>query len=299
MTAVQENLGTTSSKTRPEIGFSTNIWDNPADIVGHLDFLAQHFTDIEFEIAEEAQEVLFSATPTEYEKIVEGMRTVIDQYGLDLSVHAAWYGPHTDLCAPDEEERAESINLLRRAVHLAADLDVKRVTYHPGYQSRRKNPELLDVLRSSLDRLQPLLSRTGVLLCVENMGSTRPRYVVFEPEEHIALCESTGTALTLDVPHLATVHLPRGDYQEALEAVAPYVQTAHISDIKGADHTHLPIGMGDFDLWGSLETLGRFGFGGSAVVEEFAQGYRPEDYFERAIEFRTRWDAAGRTNEAR
>ncbi len=287
----------TPAPARPRIGFSTNIWDNPADIVGHLEFLAGHFTDIEFEIAEEAQEVLLGATAPEYEKIVDGMRTVIDTHGLDISVHAAWYGPHTDLCAPDEDERAESVNLLRRAVHFAADLGVRRVTYHPGYQSRRTNAVLLDVLRSSLDRLQPLLSTTGVLLCVENMGANRPRYVVFEPEEHIALCESTGTALTLDVPHLATVHLPRGDYAEALEAVAPYVQTAHIADIKGADHTHLPIGEGDFDLWGSLETLGRAGFDGAAIVEEFARGYRPEDYLDRALDFRTRWDAAGTRRE--
>lgn len=294
MTAIQE-APKTLAPARPRIGFSTNIWDNPAEIVEHLEFLAGHFRDLEFEIAEECQEVLFGATATEYEKIVDGMRGVIETHRLDLSVHAAWYGPHTDLCSPDEDERAESINLLRRAVHLAADLGVQRVTYHPGYASRRSNPVLLDILRSSLDRLQPLLSRTGILLCVENMGSNRPRYVVFEPEEHVALCESTGTALTLDVPHLATVHLPRGDYHEALEAVAPYVQTAHISDIKGADHTHLPIGKGDFDLWGSLEKLGRFGYGGAAIIEEFAQGYQPEDYLSRALDFRARWDAAGAT----
>lgn len=282
-----------TAPTRPRIGFSTNIWDNPAEIVEHLEFLAGHFTDIEFEIAEEAQEVLFGATGPEYERIVEGMRGVIDKHGLDVSVHAAWYGPHTDLVSPDEQERAESINYLRRAVHLAADLDVQRVTYHPGYMSRRPNDVLLDVLRSSLDRVQPLLSRTGVQLCIENMGANRPRYVVFSPEEHVELCRSTGTWMTLDVPHLATVHLPRGDYDEALDMVAPYVRTAHIADIKGADHTHIPIGEGDFDLWGSLEKLGTYGFDGAAVVEEFAKGYKPEQYLEAALDFRRRWDAEG------
>ncbi|WP_395293671.1 sugar phosphate isomerase/epimerase family protein [Kitasatospora hibisci] len=278
---------------RPRIGFSTNIWDNPAEIVEHMEFLAGHFTDIEFEIAEEAQEVLFGATAPEYEKIVDGMRSVIATRGLDVSVHAAWYGPHTDLVSPDEDERAESVNYLRRAVHFAADLGVQRVTYHPGYMSRRSNDVLLDVLRSSLDKVQPLISSTGIQLCIENMGANRPRYVVFTPEEHVELCRSTGTWLTLDVPHLATVHLPRGDYDEALATVAPYVQTAHIADIKGADHTHIPIGEGDFDLWGSLEKLGEYGFGGAAIVEEFAKGYKPEDYLEKALEFRSRWDAEG------
>ncbi|MEU2711041.1 sugar phosphate isomerase/epimerase family protein [Streptomyces sp. NPDC007205] len=282
-----------TAPTRPRIGFSTNIWDNPAEIVEHLEFLAGHFTDIEFEIAEEAQEVLFGADGPEYERIVDGMRHVIDKHGLDVSVHAAWYGPHTDLVSPDERERAESISYLRRAVHLAADLNVQRVTYHPGYMSRRPNDVLLDVLRSSLDRVQPLLSRTGVQLCIENMGANRPRYVVFSPEEHVELCRSTGTWMTLDVPHLATVHLPRGDYDEALAMVAPYVRTAHIADIKGADHTHIPIGEGDFDLWGSLETLGTYGFDGAAVVEEFAKGYQPEQYLEAALDFRRRWDAEG------
>ncbi|PNE40137.1 MULTISPECIES: sugar phosphate isomerase/epimerase family protein [Streptomyces] len=291
MTDVPDTMS--PSPARPRIGFSTNIWDNPADIVGHLDFLADHFTDIEFEIAEEAQEVLFGATAQEYEKIVDGMRSVITERGLDVSVHAAWYGPHTDLCAADEAERTESVHFLRRAVHLAADLGVDRVTYHPGYTGRRPNSVLLDVLRSSLDRVRPLLDRTGVLLCMENMGADRPRYVVFSPEEHVTLCESTGTWMTLDIPHLATVHRPRGDFDEALATVAPYVRTAHIADIKGSDHTHIPIGAGDLPLWESLEKLGSYGFDGAAVVEEFARGYTPEDYLKAALSFRERWDAAG------
>src|SRR6476660_4148332 len=138
----------------------------------------------------------------------------------------------------------------------------------------------------------------GITLCVENMGANRPRYIVFSPEEHAELCRSTGTALTLDVPHLATVHLPRGDFDEALEQVAPYVQTAHIADIKGTNHTHLPIGMGDFDLWGALNTLESYGFTGPAVIEEFAQGYKPEQYLEHGLAFRDRWVARTRDLEA-
>ena len=283
----------TTTATRPRIGFSTNIWDNPADIVGHLEFLAGYFTELEFEIAEEAQEVLFSAGPEEYERIVVGVRDVMQRHQLSLSVHAAWFGDHVDLCAEDPAERDGSIKLLKRAIDFAAEIGVDRVTYHPGYTGGRGNAELLDALCSSLDALAPVYTGHGITLCLENMGANRPRFVVFSPQEHVTLCERTGTGLTLDVPHLATVHLPRGDYDEALATVAPYVRTMHIADIKGNRHTHLPIGDGDFDLWGSLERLGHLGVDGPAIVEEFAKGYTPERYLEKAIGFRDRWVAAG------
>lgn len=271
------------------IGFSTNIWDNPADIVGHLRFLARHFTEIEFEIAEEAQDVLFSVTSSEYDAIVEGVRAVRNERGLSMSVHAAWFGRYTDLCSPDENERQGSIGLLQRAVQFAGDIGVDRVTYHPGFMSGRSNAVLLDVLRDSLDQVLPAAQAADVSLSVENMGANRPRYIVLSPEEHVELCISTGTMITLDVPHLATVHLPRGNFMEALATVAPYVQTAHIADIVGSAHTHLPIGMGDFDLWGALEALERLGFTGPAIIEEFAEGYTPEMYLERGLAFQRAW----------
>lgn len=276
------------------IGFSTNIWDNPADIVGHLQFLARHFTELEFEIAEEAQDVLFGASPSEYDAIIEGVRAVMAEDGLSMSVHAAWFGPYTDLCSPDEDERRRSIGLLRRAVDFAGHIGVDRVTYHPGYMSKRSNAVLLDLLRRSLDQVLPAAQAAGVTLSVENMGANRPRYIVLSPEEHVELCTSTGTMVTLDVPHLATVHLAHGDFEEALATVAPYVQTAHIADIVGSKHTHLPIGIGDFDLWGALEKMERLGFTGPAIIEEFAKGYTPEMYLARGIAFRDRWLERGR-----
>ena len=291
----------TTPLDRLSIGFSTNIWDNPADIVGHLNFLAQYFDELEFEIAEEAQDVLFGATPTEYAAIVEGVRRTMEKHHINMSVHAAWFGRFTDLCSPDDDERNGSIELLLRAVRFARDLGIDRVTYHPGYMSGRSNAELLDVLRGSLDEIVPAASAAGITLCAENMGANRPRYIVLDPQEQVELCRNTGTAITLDVPHLATVHLKRGDFDEALATVAPYVQTAHIADIQGTKHTHLPIGEGNFDLWRALEKLEGYGFTGPAIIEEFAQGYTPEDYLTAGLAFSAKWlarDKAGEVPEA-
>lgn len=279
-------------ETRPRIGFSTNIWDNPGNIAEHLEFLAEHFTELEFEIAEEAQEVLFGATESEYRTIVADVRSVIARRGVDLSVHAAWWGQHTDLCAKNPDERRMSIEYLRRAIVFASGVGAERVTYHPGYHARRSNDELAEILCDSLRKLEPLYRSAGVKLCVENMGAERPRYVVFSPEEHAQICSVTGTFVTLDVPHLATVHLPRNDFDEALTTLAPFIQTLHIADIQDFEHSHLPIGEGNFDLWGSLEKLGALGVDAPAIVEEFAEGYEPQDYLDAALKFRTEWDAA-------
>jgi sugar phosphate isomerase/epimerase len=276
----------------PTIGFSTNVYDNPADIVGHLGFLAQHFDDIEMEIAEEAQDVLFRAGPHQYEHIVTGVRDVVAAHDLGLSVHAAWFGPHTDLCADDDAERQASVVLLGRAIRFAADVGVSHVTYHPGYRNGKSNAQLIETLQRSLAQISGLTSELGVTLCLENMGASRPRFVVFTPEEHVSLCAGTGTALTLDVVHLASVYQDRSAFHDALQAVVPYVRIAHVADMPGQKHAHLPLGVGDFDLNYVLDVMGSMGFRGAAIVEEFVRKYPPELYLERALSFRDEWDAA-------
>lgn len=276
----------------PAVGFSTNVYDNPADIVGHLKFLAGYFDDIEMEIAEEAQDVLFGAGPAEYEQIVAGVRGVMDEHGLDMSVHAAWFGSATDLSAADEDERAASKALLSRSLRFARDIGVSRVTYHPGYRTGRSTTDCLGTLKRSITEMQPLAADCGVTLCLENMGANRPRLVTPTPGQLADLCESTGTALTLDVTHLATIYKDERAFDDALAQVVPYTQTVHISDLPDRKHAHFPIGEGNFDLAGALRRLGELGYHGAAIVEEFVKKYPPELYLERAAEFRRGWRAS-------
>jgi sugar phosphate isomerase/epimerase len=274
----------------PVVGFSTNVWDNPADIVGHLEFLAQHFSHLEFEIAEEAQEVLFAAGAEEYERIVEGVRRTIDEQGLDLSVHAAWWGPHTDLCSDDDRELEASVALLKRGIDVAADFGVDKLTYHPGHKPKGPTRNFVDVLSRSLERVLGYADRRKVTLCLENMGADRPRYVTFTPDELQRISATTGTALTLDVIHLASLSPDRAFFLESIEGLAPYSRTVHVADMLGSKHAHLPIGEGDLGLAEVLTTLGRYGYKGAAIVEEFVRRYPPEVYLARAVEFRDAWE---------
>lgn len=275
----------------PSVGFSTNVFDNPYDVVGHLAFLADHFQAIELEIAEESQKAILDSSPEEYRAIVDGVRALYHERDLDLSVHAVWFGRNTNLAADNVDAREASMALLKRSIDFAGDVGVPTLTYHPGQHRKLPNSRLLANLKQSVGEMAAYASEKGVLLCMENMGADRPAFVILDAAEHVELFEATGTAMTLDVIHLASIVGIGPAFDEALEQLMPYVRIAHVADMPGTKHAHLPMGEGDFPLADVLDRMGRLGFDGAAIIEEFTKGWAPELYLERAIAFRHSYEA--------
>jgi sugar phosphate isomerase/epimerase len=108
----------------------------------------------------------------------------------------------------------------------------------------------------------------------------------------VEICSQTGMRLTLDVVHLASL-IPHesSTFDEALVKLIPYTDELHIADMKGRCHRHLPIGIGDFPLMRIMKRIENLGFEGAAIVEEFVKEYTPEEYIERARNFKAQFDA--------
>lgn len=274
-----------------EIGFSNNIYDNPADVVGSVGLISRDFRAIEIELAEEAQPAVFEAAPEEYARIVAGLRALASEHGLRYAIHAAWHGPYTDLTSPDANERGASVDLLTKSIQFAADIGAKVVTCHPGYRHKCTEEELLENIIDSLDRVKEPVAKNELTLCVENMGAERPAHALFEDRHLFELCERARVSLCLDIVHLASVHPDTAELLSAVKRLAPIVRHVHLADTIRPRHKHLPIGQGDLPLQAILKELESNGYHGPAIVEEFNRGWTPEQYLTGALAFRERMKA--------
>ena len=151
-------------------GVSTNLLDNPGDVVATIDRLSARFPIVELELEDAARSVLREEPPAR-DAIVEQLVTLRRERDFVLSVHAPYLGPACDLASEDPAVGRASAQLLTRAIRFAADVGATRLTYHPGYLARQPVRRLLENLMRSLDELVPTAHAAGVTLCLENMGA--------------------------------------------------------------------------------------------------------------------------------
>ncbi len=275
------------------IGFSNNIYNNPADVLDTVRIISTHFRAIEIELAEDAQITVFDAAPDEYAQIITAFRNMAAERSLEYSVHAAWFGPHTDLTARDTEERRASVALLARSLRFASDIGARIVTTHPGSHHDQNEKQLVSALAKSLRETVDIVAAPRVLLCVENMGSQRPSQTVLNAEAQIEICKLVGVGICLDIVHLASVVSETTALLGAVEALAPFTRHVHLGDTIRPRHRHLPIGRGDLPLAAIIERLAGVGYRGHAIVEEWNRGWSPEEYLAGALAFRQRMQASG------
>jgi sugar phosphate isomerase/epimerase len=274
------------SRDFPLISFSTNVYDNPADILGSITDLAGYFNAVEFEIGEDAEQVFWSLDTGQRAELAGQIRDFTHRHGITLTVHAGWWGRQYNLCSADHAERAQAVDCLSAAVEFSRTAGATSVTFHPGYKDQLDNGELLDNLIAAINQVKARCNTTGIALCLENMGGQRPKFPVFTVEEHLRFHRETGCFVTIDVTHLCSL-MPYGDdLFAAIAALAPVTRHLHIADLNGTHHQHLPIGEGDLRLSDVLNRFAVNGYRGVAVVEEFIPRFSTEYYLEKALAYK-------------
>lgn len=275
-----------NARISPRIGFSTNVFDNPADIVGTTQAILQDFPDIEIEIEDEAKDFLRDASTDEYGQTTTRLRALLQGGDRQVSVHAPYLSrSSTNLASPDAQERAVAVAQIRQAIAFCADIGGDRVTYHPGFNEPGfTKAALTDNLKRSIEALQKDAAERGVMLCLENMGNGRPKYLVYSAEEHVALHRETGTWVTLDLVHLASWCLPADRMAHEMAVYAPISRNIHFNDMPAEQHRHVPPGDGVLPLHEMLKTMWSLGYRDAAIVDEFARPIPPERYVTRARE---------------
>jgi sugar phosphate isomerase/epimerase len=269
----------------PRIGFSTNVFDNPADIVATVRDILDHFADIEIELEDDAKNVVFSATAAEYRSLTAKLASLLSG-DRQVSVHAPYLSRSTDLASGDNGVRTEATDQVTRAIRFCADIGGDRVTYHPGFITRGEDKSVLtDNLKRSIEQLQRAARSAGVRLCLENMGAGRPKYLVYSPEEHVALHRETGTQLTLDLVHLATWCATQEQMDEHMAIYAPITANIHVNDMPVGKHRHVPLGQGVLPVAHMLRRMGELGYTGAAIIDEFARPATPDSYLSCTKQF--------------
>ncbi|MCZ6489384.1 MAG: sugar phosphate isomerase/epimerase [Acidobacteria bacterium] len=265
-------------------GGSTNLLNNPKDIVATVNRLRQDFSVIELEMEDEPRSVL--GDPRMYDETVQSLLRLGRSAAVSLSVHAPYVGEDCDLASADAEIRQRSMNLIRAAIRFTSDVGATRLTYHPGYRSGLPARTLLQNLMRSLDELVPEASDQGVTLSLENMGAERPHFIVFSPVEHRELCENTGTRLTFDIVHHSSLVSSWAEFTHDFSLLYPYIENIHLSDAVLPKHVHLPLGCGTIPVDEVLSFLVDHGYSGNVIVEEMGGGFPSQVFIERASRYR-------------
>lgn len=193
--------------------------------------------------------------------------------GLRLhSVHApiaeflrgSTWGPAFSTAASQAAHRARTVDECARALALAEHAPFDFFVLHLGVPDAYAPPSgdnQRDAVLRTLETLQPLVERAGVMLALElipNALSTAPQLVrLIEDEDlpHLGIC--------LDVGHARL----QGDVVDALETVAGYMVTTHLHDNHGRSDDHLLPFEGVIDWAELLIAFQKVGYDGTLMFE--------------------------------
>jgi len=167
--------------------------------------------------------------------------------------------------------RAASLAEILASLEVAAELAVAKAVLHPS-AIHPLGKAIMDLsLKYAAETLSTVVKRAnqlGVVLCLENMF---PRYrAFFEPAAfEDAFRQHSGLTLAFDIAH---AHIGCRDATRALEFIERFghrIGHIHVSDNRGKQDDHLPLGAGSIDFQMIVAALKRCGYDGTVTLEIF------------------------------
>ncbi|WP_326662140.1 sugar phosphate isomerase/epimerase family protein [Streptomyces canus] len=174
------------------------------------------------------------------------------------------HGP--SLLDPDPDDRARRVDLLVRAVQVAADLGAHAVHCFSGVTPPGTDPDT--AWKRLAETLTPVLdtaATAGIPLAIEpEPGHLLANLADFH-HLRTALGDPAALGLTLDIGHCQCLE-PLSP-AECVRAAGPWLRHMQIEDMRRGVHEHLPFGDGDIDFPPVLAALADTGYQGLTVVE--------------------------------
>ncbi|MFF3377638.1 sugar phosphate isomerase/epimerase family protein [Streptomyces sp. NPDC002680] len=192
------------------------------------------------------------------------------------------HGP--SLLDPDPDDRRRRVDLLLRAVRVAADLGAHAVHCFSGITPAGTDQDT--AWQRLTDALAPVLdaaTAAGIPLAVEpEPGQLLATIADFHHLRH-ALDDPEALGLTLDIGHCQCLEpLPPAD---CVRAAAPWLRHVQIEDMRRGVHEHLPFGDGEIDFPPVLAALSATGYQGLTVVELPRHSHAGPHYAEHSLRF--------------
>ena len=118
------------------------------------------------------------------EETARAIGDAAQKHGIAVSIHAPYF---TNLCNPDEEKQAKTIDYLLQAARAVTQMGGRRVIFHPGALMKRTREAAMETALVVMQRaVQEVLSAyPNVLLCPETLGK---RNQFGNLQEVLALC---------------------------------------------------------------------------------------------------------------
>lgn len=218
----------------PRLNLAINspmLWNHPVDRAAAL--AAEFgFSGIEVWV----EHIRFYDTP------LPKLAAAVKSHGLRLTLHApSW---DLNLCALNENIRHQSLQEIRKAIRIAAELQAADLTVHPGRATLPQpwHPLHHQIMAQAFLSLAEQADSLGVTLSIELMEPIKGELIT-EPAALNALLAKLPPTVktTLDVAHLRR----ESDFQPYL-ATLQRINKIHFSDRSPAAY-HLPPGSGMFD----------------------------------------------------
>lgn len=186
-------------------------------------------------------------------KDIELINNGFEKHSLDKRIH----GPYSDLNPGSMDKKIREITLERflGTVELSVRLKAGSLTLHSHFEPVFYGRHLEEWLGNSKDiweRLSQEAKKRNISIHIENSVDDSPRAVleVLKAHSYFGACFDTG--------HY-NVFNPKGWRDALKEYPSGSIKEVHLSDNKGDEDSHLPLGEGSIDFNGLFEEIGRRG----------------------------------------
>jgi sugar phosphate isomerase/epimerase len=196
---------------------------------------------------------------------VSKVKKALDEYGLDIVGHTAYYLP---FASPFPELREWAIKESERCLEIFHQLGTQKMNLHPFTRvSLHRREWIIERNIEAFKRVNERAKELGIKLMVENMPK-----IAHDVEDLKPIFDSIpDLGFHLDVGH-ANLNTKYNITSELLEHFGYILEHVHISDNKGGeDDLHLPLGAGMIDWTKIVEELKNFGYDGTITLEIFSQ----------------------------
>jgi L-ribulose-5-phosphate 3-epimerase len=204
---------------------------------------------------------------------VAALARILDRLGLDVVIETGarylldpWHKHQPTLVSAEPEGRVLRVDLLKRAVQIAADLGAQAVSFWSGTASDAcDGATAMDRLTASCEAVVAAAQDAGVVLGFEpEPGMAVDTIDRFEELREI-LGRPDGFGVTLDLGHCRCLEpIPVAD---CVARVADHLVNVQIDDMRRGVHEHLEFGQGEIDFPPVLRALSESGYPGLVSVE--------------------------------
>jgi sugar phosphate isomerase/epimerase len=183
-----------------------------------------------------------------------------------------------------DDERGPRLDLLGRAVRVAADLSAEAVSFWSGAKPSALDPATAwGRLAEGCARVLDLAERHGVTVGFE----PEPGMLVDTLDAYDRLVAALGgdprLGLTLDLGHCRC--LESAPVPDCVRRARPRLVNVQIEDMRRGVHEHLDFGDGEIDFPPVLSTLREVGYRGLVSVELPRHSHTAHTVVPRALEF--------------